>query len=232
LRTIISNAAALAPRFKTLTVERFGEGILHETYGSTEAGIVTNMRPDSLLRKPDSVGTAFPGMEIELRRGDGTLCDAAEIGELYARGPYNFLGYLNRPEETAAALQNGWITVQDLAVRDADGYISIVGRAKDMIVSGGINIYPAEVEQVIAAENGVAEVAVVGLADAEWGERVHAFVVAFPNAQLDPGELLARCRESLSGYKVPRGITLIDELPRNPSGKILKKVLRETPVEA
>ena len=230
LRTIISNAAALAPRFKELTVARFGDGLLHETYGSTEAGIVTNMRPDGLLRKPDSVGTPFPGMEIELRREDGSICDTGEVGELFARSPFTFLGYLNRPEETAAAVQDGWVTVQDLAVRDADGDISIVGRAKDMIVSGGINIYPAEVEQVIAAEESVAEVAVVGLVDEEWGERVHAFVVALPEATVDTEQLVSRCRAALSSYKVPHGITLVEELPRNQSGKILKKVLRETAV--
>ena len=230
LRAIISNAAALSPRFKELTVQRFGPGLLHETYGSTEAGIVTNIRPDTLLEKPESVGTPFIGMEVELRREDGSQCEAGEIGELYARGPYTFVGYLNRPDETDAALRDGWVTVQDLAVRDADGAISIVGRAKDMIVSGGINIYPAEVEKVIAAEASVAEVAVVGLADEEWGERVHAFVVPRPETRVDPEHLVARCRASLSGYKVPRGITLVEELPRNPSGKILKKVLREAPL--
>jgi acyl-CoA synthetase (AMP-forming)/AMP-acid ligase II len=228
LRAIISNAAALAPRFKELTVARFGAGLLHETYGSTEAGVVTNMRPDALLELPESVGTPFIGMEIELRREDGSVCDIGEVGELFARGPYTFIGYLNRPAETAAALQGEWVTVQDLAVRDAEGNISIVGRAKDMIVSGGINIYPAEVEKVIAVEDSVAEVAVVGLVDEEWGERVHAFVVARPEAEVDKEKLVARCRDSLSGYKVPRGITVLEELPRNPSGKILKKVLRES----
>lgn len=172
------------------------------------------------------------GMEIEIRREDGSVCDVDEVGELYARGPYTFIGYLNRPDDTAEAVRDGWVTVQDLAVRDADGAISIVGRAKDMIVSGGINIYPAEVEQVIAEEDCVAEVAVVGLADEEWGERVHAFVVALPETTVDADRLVSRCRESLSGYKVPRGITFLDELPRNPSGKILKKVLRESPPAA
>lgn len=228
LRTIISNAAALSPHFKYLTVARFGAGLLHETYGSTEAGIVTNIRPDQLLERPDSVGTPFLEMEIEIRRGDGSLCDDGEVGELFARGPYTFVGYLNRDEETAAAVQDGWITVQDLAVRDEEGYIAIVGRAKDMIVSGGINVYPAEVEKVIALDDSVAEVAVVGFADEEWGERVHAFVVPKPDSIIDTGRVVERCREALSSYKVPRGVTIIDELPRNASGKILKKDLRES----
>ena len=185
LKAIISNAAALSPRFKRLTVERFGSGLLHETYGSTEAGIVTNMRPDRLMDLPESVGTPFLSMEIEIRRPDGSLCDADEVGELFARGPYTFVGYLNRERETAEAVRDGWVTVQDLAVRDAEGYISIVGRAKDMIVSGGINIYPAEIEKVIAAQSGVAEVAVVGMSDEEWGERIHAFVVPRSSGSVD-----------------------------------------------
>jgi long-chain acyl-CoA synthetase len=227
LRAIISNAAALAPRFKQLTVERFGPGLLHETYGSTEGGVVTNMRPDRILELPESVGTPFLEMEVEVRRPDGSVCEPGEVGELYSRGPYTFIGYLNREEETAEALQDGWVTVRDLAVLDAQGYITIVGRAKDMIVSGGVNIYPAEIEKVIAADSTVAEVAVVGLDDDEWGERVHAFIVARPGKTVDPERVLARCRGALSGYKVPRGITLMDELPRNASGKILKKDLRE-----
>lgn len=232
LKSIISNAAALAPRFKQLTVDRFGPGLLHETYGSTEAGIVTNMRPDRILDLPESVGTPFIGMETEIRRSDGSLCADHEIGELFARGPYTFIGYLNRPEATAQALQNGWVTVQDLAVRDHDGYINIVGRAKDMVVSGGVNVYPAEIEKVISQIAGVAEVAVVGIADVEWGERLHAFVVLISPGSVEPGQIQDRCRESLSSYKVPRGVTFIDELPRNPSGKILKRELREYPTES
>ncbi len=229
LKCIISNAAALAPRFKQLTVDRFGAGLLHETYGSTEAGIVTNMRPDRLLELPESVGTAFINMQVEIRRADGSLCDDDEVGELFARGPYTFIGYLDRPEATAEALRDGWVTVQDLAVRNSDGYISIVGRAKDMVVSGGINIYPAEIEKVISHLTGVAEVAVVGIADEEWGERLHAFVVPMAGGSLDPKQIQDQCRLSLSGYKVPRGISFIDELPRNPSGKILKRELRQYP---
>ncbi|MFT7285971.1 MAG: acyl-CoA synthetase (AMP-forming)/AMP-acid ligase II [Halieaceae bacterium] len=227
LRTIISNAAALSPRFKVLSVQRFGQGLLHETYGSTEGGVVSNMRPDRLLDLPESVGTPFPWMEVEIRRPDGSQCRPGEVGELFSRGPYTFIGYLNREEATLEALQEGWLTVQDLAVRDEEGFISIVGRIKDMVVSGGVNIYPAEIEKVIAIEPSVAEVAVVGLPDEEWGERLHAFVVPQPESTVDIDGLIARCRRSLSGYKVPRGITVIDELPRNASGKILKKALRE-----
>ncbi|MEM7571053.1 MAG: class I adenylate-forming enzyme family protein [Pseudomonadota bacterium] len=226
LKTIISNAAALAQPFKDQTVQRFGPGLLHETYGSTEAGIVTNIRPDHILAKPGSVGTPFISMQVEIRRGDGSLCSPGETGELFAKGPYTFNGYLNRPEATEETLVDGWVTVQDLASMDEDGFITISGRMKDMVVSGGVNIYPAEIEAVIAKQPGVQEVAVVGLPDDEWGERVHAFVVGGGTPMAPTGAILDACRAQLSGYKVPRGITVIDELPRNPSGKILKRELR------
>lgn len=226
LKTIISNAAALAQPFKEQTLQHFGPGLLHETYGSTEAGIVTNIRPEYLLKKPGSVGTPFIGMDIEIRRADGTLCDAGETGELFAKGPYTFNGYLNRPDATGQTLIDDWVTVQDLASKDDDGFITICGRMKDMVLSGGVNIYPAEIEAVIAAQQGIQEVAVVGLPDAEWGERLHAFVVADGSPMAPKEAIIAACRAQLSGYKVPRGLTVIKELPRNPSGKILKRDLR------
>lgn len=226
LKTIISNAAALAQPFKEQTVEHFGTSILHETYGSTEAGIVTNIRPEHILTKPGSVGTPFIGMEIDIRREDGTQCAPGETGELFARGPYTFNGYLNRPEATAQTIVDGWVTVQDLATRDEDGFITISGRMKDMIVSGGVNIYPAEIEAILAKQPGVQEVAVVGLPDAEWGERVHAFVVGDGTDMAPPDTMMDACRAALSSYKVPRGISVIKDLPRNPSGKILKRELR------
>lgn len=227
LKTIISNAAALAQPFKEQTVQQFGPGILHETYGSTEAGIVTNIRPEHILSKPGSVGTPFIGMEIDIRRADGTSCDPGEAGELFARGPYTFNGYLNRPEATAQTLIDGWVTVQDLASKDEEGFITISGRMKDMVVSGGVNIYPAEIEAVIAKQPGVQEVAVVGLPDAEWGERLHAFIVGDGTPMAPTEAILSACRSALSSHKIPRGLTVITELPRNPSGKILKRELRE-----
>ena len=227
LKTIISNAAALAQSYKEETVARFGSGLLHETYGSTEAGIVTNIRPDYLLDKPGSVGTPFIHMDVEIRREDGSLCAPGEVGELYARGPFTFNGYLNRPDATAETLKDGWVTVQDLASKDGDGFITISGRMKDMVVSGGVNIYPSEVEAVLAKQPGITEVAVVGLPDAEWGERLHAFVVKATPDPINVESLISACRSSLSPHKIPRGITSIDALPRNASGKILKRVLRE-----
>ncbi|RMB07919.1 class I adenylate-forming enzyme family protein [Eilatimonas milleporae] len=227
LKAVISNAAALPQRFKEATCAHFGSGLLHETYGSTEGGIVTNIRPADIMDKPGSVGTPFIHMEVAVRREDGTLCAPGEIGELFCRGPYSFNGYLNRPSETAETLRDGWVTVQDLAHVDGDGFITIDGRKKDMVVSGGVNIYPVEIEAVIARQPGVAEVAVVGLPDPEWGERLHAFIVPESGRPVSEAGVLSACRENLAGYKVPRGMTFMDALPRNTSGKLLKRTLRE-----
>lgn len=227
LRTIISNAAALSPAMKLRVVDFFGEGLLHETYGSTEGGIVTNIRPHDLLRKERSVGHAFSAMEIELRHEDGSIAAPGEPGELFCRGPYTFNGYLNRPAETAATIIEGWVTVGDMAVRDEEGFITITDRKKDMVVTGGMNVYPREVEVVIEAMEGIAECAIVGQSDPEWGEALHAFVV--PNGASPPSEsaIIGACRDALAKYKAPKAVTFVDELPRNATGKLMKKDLRE-----
>ncbi len=222
LKAIISNAAALPQPLKERVVERLGPGLLHETYGSTEAGIVTNIRPDALLEKPGSVGTPFPLVEVVLRDPAGRAVPAGTPGELFARSPCAFNGYWNRPAETAEALVDGWVTVGDIATRDDDGYISIVDRARDMVISGGVNVYPREIERVLEAVPGVTEVAVVGLPDPEWGERLHAFIVGTAS----DAELLAAARARLAPAKMPKGFTRLEELPRGGSGKVLKARLR------
>ena len=226
LKAVISNAAALPQRLKELACERLGPGLLHETYGSTEAGIVTNIRPADLLRKPGSVGTPFLNIAIELRDDHGATVPAGTPGELFARGPYAFSGYRNRPAETAATVRHGWVTVGDMAVRDADGFYTIVDRKSDMVLTGGINVFPREIELVIGRVAGVADVAVVGLPDAEWGERLHAFVVAAPGPPPDSATILAACRAELAGFKTPKTLSFIDELPRNAGGKVIKRALR------
>lgn len=229
LRAIISNAAALPPALKAFAVAQFGPGLLHETYGSTEAGIVTNIRPADLMRKPGSVGLPFANMEVELRAEDGSIAAPGSIGELFARGPTAFSGYWNRPAETVETVRDGWITVGDLATADADGFITILDRKKDMVISGGMNIYPREIENVLAELDGVEDVAVVGLPDPEWGERLHAFIVS---RSVSEASVLDHCRARLAGYKRPRGVTFVDALPRNASGKLLKRELRRAAADA
>jgi acyl-CoA synthetase (AMP-forming)/AMP-acid ligase II len=227
LRTIISNAAALPHPMKEAAVAHFGAGLLNETYGSTEGGIVTNISPDRILEKAGSVGLPFPHMEVELRRTDGSIADAGEPGELFCRGPTLFNGYWNRPEATAETLIDGWVTVGDVATRDDEGFITIVDRKKDMVITGGMNVYPKEVETIIATVPGVREVAVVGEPSREWGESVHAFVVPGSGTAPEADAIIAACRAQLSGYKVPQAVSFIAELPRNTGGKILKAELRE-----
>jgi acyl-CoA synthetase (AMP-forming)/AMP-acid ligase II len=228
LRTIICNAAALSPEIKRAFIDRFGEAHLHETYGSTEAGVVTNMRPHEMVENLASVGRPFPHIEIQLRDDNGLAVEDGEQGELFARGPYTFNGYWNNSTDTLAAIdQHGWITAGDLAVRDHAGHYTIVGRKKDMILSGGVNIYPREIEMVLERHAAIDEALVVGVSDSEWGERVHALYVLRDGATITERELEAHCREQLAAYKRPRGYSQISEVPRNASGKPLRAVAAE-----
>lgn len=227
LRTVISNAAALPQAMKERLVGYFGEGLLHETYGSTEAGIVTNLRPADQLRKQQCVGQPFPATLVEIRREDGRICSADEVGELYSISPYLFNGYWQKPQATAEAWRDGWVTVGDMARRDAEGHVYIVDRKKDMVISGGINIYPREIEEVLAGHPEIAEAAVIGVPDEKWGERVKAFVVRRPGSTLTPEAIAAYCEGRISAIKIPKDVAFIDQVPRNANGKVLKTALRE-----
>ncbi|MEO9188524.1 MAG: AMP-binding protein [Acetobacteraceae bacterium] len=228
LRSIISNAAALPQATKERIVAYFGTDILHECYGATETGIVCNLRPPDQLRKTKCVGLPFPYTEVRILREDGSEAAPGEIGELFSTSPTLFNGYWNRPEETAAALRDGkWVSVGDLATRDDEGYLYIVDRKKDMIISGGLNIYPREIEEALFAHPAIADAAVIGIPDAYWGETLKAFVVLRPGAQISPQVLQEHCRAHLSSYKVPHAFDVLDSLPRNPAGKVLKTALRE-----
>jgi long-chain acyl-CoA synthetase len=228
LKALPSNAAALPQATKERIVDYFGEGLLHETYGSTEAGCVTNLRPADQLRKQSCVGLPYPCTRVQLIGEDGQEVAPGEVGELRSESPFLFNGYWRRPEETETALADGWCSVGDLARRDEEGYIYIVDRKNDMIVSGGINIYPREIEEVLHAHGAVHEAAVVAAPDEHWGEAVKAFVVLNPGAGVDGAALIAHCRARLAGYKIPKDVEFIDALPRNAAGKVLRRALRET----
>ena len=226
LRAVISNAAAMPQTMKEKLVGQLGPGLLHDTYGSTEAGIVSNLRPADQLRKQQCVGQPFPCTLIEIRRPDGSVCAADEVGELYSRSPYLFNGYWGRPEETAETYRDGWVTVGDLAQRDAEGHLYIVDRIKDMVISGGINIYPREVEEVIFRNQEVADVALIGVPDERWGEVLKAFVVRRAGSGIDEAALTAFLEGKISRMKQPKYVEFIEQIPRNASGKVLKTVLR------
>lgn len=226
LETIISNAAPLPQPTKERIIDYFGDGLLFECYGSTEAGIVTNLRPEDQLRKQSCVGHPFAGTYVKLLNERGEEVGPGEVGELFATGPALFNGYWNRPQETQEAFRDEWVTVGDLAVKDEEGYLFIVDRKKDMLISGGINIYPREIEEVVAAHPAVSETAVIGVDDPEWGEKVVAFVVTRASAAVSEEEIKLFVGDKLAKYKIPKTVHFISELPRNPSGKTLKRELK------
>jgi long-chain acyl-CoA synthetase len=180
------------------------------------------------LRRLASCGTPCIGVDVEIRRPDDTRCDIDEIGEIVVRGPNVMPGYWNRPDETANAFTpDGWYRSGDLASVDDGGYIFIVDRAKDMIVSGGENVYTTEVENALATHPAVLEVAVFGVPHEQWVEAVHAEVVVRAGFDVTDEELVAHCRQSIAGFKVPRSISLRREpLPKSGAGKILKREIR------
>lgn len=225
LKAIMSNAAALPQATKEKVVEYFGDGLLHELYGSTEAGYVSTLRPKDQLRKTQCVGKAFPNTMVRLLDENGEQVGPNQIGELFSASPMLFNGYWGKPKATDEAFHGDWVSVGDLARFDEEGYLYIVGRKSDMIISGGINIYPREIEEVMALMPEVSEAAVIGVPDKTWGERLIAFVVSRSGDRLSSDAIVHHCRNQLAGYKVPREVYFIDELPRNPSGKVLKREL-------
>ena len=228
LRAIISNAAPLPQVTKERIVEYFGEGLLHETYGSTEAGLVCNLRPPDQLRKQQCVGLPFPCTQVRVKDDDGHAVTPGDVGELFSASPCLFNGYWGLPEATAETFRDGWLSVGDMARQDDEGYIYLVDRKKDIIISGGVNIYPREIEEVLLTHSSVAEAAVVGEPDDYWGEAVRAVVVLGSPADATEAELLDHCGERLARYKLPKSFSLVEALPRNAAGKILKRELRRT----
>ena len=171
-------------------------------------------------------GRAVPGAELKVVGDDGEELPIGEVGELICKSPSNMAGYWNLPDATTAALKDGWMHTGDAAYMDRDGYVYIQDRMKDMIISGGENVYPAQVESAIYGHPAVGEVAVIGVPDETWGEAVKACVVPKPGQVLDPDDVIAFTRERLAGFKVPKTVDLIPEMPRNASGKILRRELR------
>jgi len=197
-------------------------------YGLTEAGPNTFwLPPADLRRKPGSVGFPLLHIDVKLVDKSGRECGPEEVGELWIRGPHVCAGYWNRPEETARTIRDGWLSTGDLARRDAEGYYYIVGRLKDVIISGGENIYPAEVESVLATHPAVAEVALLGVPDDRWGEAPCAVVVPKPGHLLDPADLIAFGGERLARFKLPKQVELVAALPRTGAGKVDKERLRQ-----
>lgn len=228
-KLMISSAPARAET-KRAVMEMFPNSGLFELYGSTEAGWVTMLHPDEQFDHLGTVGREVVGSApVLLLDEQGDEVPDGQPGELFSCGPYAFEGYWNLPEKTAEALRGNYLSVGDVAIRDPDGYIRLVDRKKNMIISGGENVYPSEVEAALAAHPAVRDVAVIGLPDDKWGERVAAAVVLRSGSTLTEAELIAWSATRLAGYKRPRSIVFLqaEEMPRNATGKILHRVLRD-----
>ncbi len=225
LRAVFSGGAPLPAPLATDFMDAFGD-VLFNFYGATETGLVTLAKPADLRAAPGTIGHALPGNEIRLLGEDGREVKPGLVGELYVKNKMLVAGYHNDSAATEQSMNDGFFSVGDLARADVSGHYFIEGRKRDMVISGGVNVYPAEVEGALEQHPDVAECAVVGVPDREWGERVRAFVVKRAGSSLDEGELKAFVRERLAGAKVPRDYVFVDALPRNPTGKVLKRELR------
>ena len=228
-----SGAAPLPPdvleRFEALTGSKIVEG-----YGLTETSPVTHANPLNGRRKIGSIGVPFPNTDMKVVRVDDAATEVppGTQGELLVKGPQVMRGYWNAPDESAAVLTDGWLHTGDVSTVDEDGYCFIVGRKKDMIIAGGYNIYPDEVDAVLMAHQAVHESATIGVPDPARGETVKSFIVVRPGRAVSADDLIAHCRRELAAYKVPRSIEFLDELPKSSALKILRRELREREIAA
>ncbi|MEV4643489.1 AMP-binding protein [Saccharopolyspora sp. NPDC049357] len=227
VRFAVCGAAPAPPELLERFEKRFGIPIV-EGYGLSEATCGTTINPINGPRRAGTAGIPFPGQEVRILNADGRPAETGTNGEVAVRGANVMRGYLGRPEETAKVLVDGWLRTGDVGHLDADGYLTLVGRSKEMIIRGGENIYPREIEDVLTSDPTVAEAAVIGMPDEKWGEVVVAFVEPGPGHEIDTDALAQHCARNLSGYKRPIAIHVLDALPRNAVGKVAKPALRSS----
>ena len=228
MRVMVANAAPWPYPLKQAYLQDFPEDSLFEVYGSTELGVNMILEPPDQLRKPGSCGKPAPFVEVKLLDDEGQEVTEPDVpGEVFVRSPSVFTTYHKAQDKYDEDTRGEYHTVGDVAYRDAEGFYFICDRKKDMIISGGVNIYPAEIEAALEHHPKIYEAAVFGVPNEEWGESVHATIVAVPGESLSDDEVTSFAREHLANYKVPRSLEYIDELPKTGSGKILKRQLRE-----
>ncbi len=232
MKRLIVGAAPFPYPLKQKVVDLFPNPCLYEFYGATETAINTVIGPEDQLRKPGSCGKVVPGNELKILDEEGNELPTGEVGLLYIRNAFLISGYYKNKEATDECLRDGFFTVGDMAKVDDEGFYYVVDRKKDMIISGGVNIYPAEIEVELRTHPAVYDCAVIGVPNDDWGEEVKAVVQLKEGAKASEDELGAYLAERLADYKRPRSIDFVDELPYNPSGKLLKKELRQTYWEA
>jgi malonyl-CoA/methylmalonyl-CoA synthetase len=222
MRLFVSGSAALPPQVLEEFRSRFGHTIL-ERYGMSE-NLMDISNPYIGERRPGSIGLPLPGVSVRLLDANGESVATGATGELYLKGPNVFAGYWRRPDATAAAFRDGYFRTGDLATRSADGYYTLCGRKSDLIISGGFNIYPREIEEFLEEQHEIAEAAVVSECDDVRGEVPVAYVVL--RAPIEPDTIETRCREKLASFKVPRKFIAVEQLPRNAMGKVQKHLLK------
>jgi acyl-CoA synthetase (AMP-forming)/AMP-acid ligase II len=231
VRKLMISSAPARKDTKQAILEYFSNSQLYELYGSSEAGWVTLLRPDEQLDHLGSVGREWTGTgPVKICDPQGREVPDGEVGELFSCTPYAFDGYLNDPAKTAESLRpDGYCSVGDMARRDEHGFIYLVDRKSNMIISGGENIYPSEIENILGRYPGVKDVGVIGVPHEKWGEAVHAVIVLHDGATAKAAEILDWCKDKMAGYKRPRTITFMTEaeMPRTATGKILHRVLRD-----
>lgn len=227
LRIGVTGAAVMPVDVKKRVMEKFPNSGIFDVFGQTEMSpCTTTLKPEDAFDKPGSVGKPIINVDVRVVDDSGNDVPCGAIGEIVYKGPTTMLAYYKNPKATQEAFNGGWFHSGDLVKQDADGFIYVVDRAKDMIISGGENIYSAEVEEVLFAHEKVLEASVVGVPDKEWGESVKAVVVPVEGVPLTREELLEHCRKNLAGYKKPKHIEFVQALPRNAAGKVLKFKLR------
>jgi len=233
IRQLLVSSAPARKDLKLAIMEYFKSAELWEAYGSTEAGLITYLRPEDQFRKLGSIGREIFGIDtIKLLDEDGNEVPDGEVGELYTRSPSVFKEYWHDQAKTSEVFKGEWCTAGDMGKRDAEGYYYLVDRKKNMIITGGENVYPSEVEDVVGSHPAVQDVAICGIPDKKWGESIKAVIVLHdqyqPSAEL-AREIMAFCHDKIAGFKRPKSVDFIteEEMPRTGSGKIMHRILRE-----
>ena len=224
LTLTISGAMGLNPEVRKQWIGLTGSSVI-EGYGMTETTTLISVNPPDARTRAGSVGMPLPGTAVSILRDDGSFAGPGETGEIVVAGPQVMAGYLGRPETTAAAFHVGWMKTGDVGYLDDDGFLYLVDRIKDMLLVGGFNVFPNEVDAVLATHPGIAEAAVAGVPDGNMGDTMHAFIVR-GDPDLTAAEVMAHCASCLTAYKRPRKVHFVDELPKSPIGKVVRRELR------
>jgi acyl-CoA synthetase (AMP-forming)/AMP-acid ligase II len=230
IRQLLISSAPARKETKLAIMDYFKNAELWEAYGSTEAGLGTLLRPEEQFKKLGSIGREIWGSDrIKIMDEKGKEVPRGQVGELYTRTPHVFKEYWKDPERTKSAFQGEWFTAGDMALQDEDGYFVLVDRKANMIITGGENVFPSEVENVIGSHPSVKYVAVIGIPHEKWGESVKAVVTFHEGKTATEKELIDHCRGKIAGYKIPKSVDIIkdSEMPMTPTGKILHRILRE-----